>query len=120
MKTLLIGIFLLTTGSAMACSCVNTEYRLIRSLSEMQGINREAVVINDFKETLNVVYALPNAIRAGLSRDPMTECVLSCSMKGIKVKAHVQYEKDGQLCSAILIKPARVEHRIKLKEIVCN
>ena len=120
MKLLLTGLLLLSTASAMACSCNGTEERLIYSLSEMQEIDYKAIVIKDVKETYNYVYMLPEAIRSAISRDPMVQCQLSCSNLGVKIVAHVEYEKEGQLCTAKLIKPARNHNRIKLKEIVCN
>jgi hypothetical protein len=86
----------------------------------MKGIDEEEIIVTSLMETYNFIYQIPNVIRGSLTRDSGVECRLSCSNKGVKVIANVQYKQNDQICSAVIIKPARVEHRINLKKIVCN
>jgi hypothetical protein len=123
MKTKITGMMLfaagllLNTPNTQACSCYHSEARVINSLARMQNIDQSAIKIIDFKEKFNPVFAIPNIIKAKIY--PEHECSLGCSLEGVRIIAQVEYSKLGKVCTAKLIKPARREDSIKLKEIVC-
>lgn len=86
----------------------------------MQSIDQSDITLSNIKETYNFFYELPNIIRASATRDEAILCMLSCSKKGMRITAHAEYRKNNQICTAKLIKPARFEDKIKLKNIKCD
>lgn len=114
---LVVGVFL-NVSNSQACSCIKPEYIVTRSLAEMQNIDESAIKIIDLKEKFNLIFATPNIIKS--FTHPEQACSLGCSLEGIRIIAQVEYFKLGKVCTAKLIKPARHENTIKLKEIVCQ
>jgi hypothetical protein len=61
---------------------------------------------------------IPGAIEAEIHPD--RECRISCSLKGVRLTAYVEYDQNEKKCSAHLVKPAVFENKIKLSQISCN
>lgn len=120
MKSMVLFFSVLLSLSSFACTCNTSESMLIHSISSFQQIERKLVKIENIVQKFNTLYALPNTLRDLATSDERLSCMFQCSWKGTRLIADVSYVKEGKLCSAIVVKPARFEDLIRLKNIICD